>query len=104
MPNADPRPFSDTDPVEAPNQSEQTAQHLGQRKVRAQRFLRYLEAAFLQPLAVESHVPGVELAARKFFEIRKLLACRRQAAPRQVLQKGEHLLTVLRHPRGQGVV
>ena len=104
MPNPDSRPFTHADAVEAPNQREQAGQHLGQREIGTQRFLRHLVAAFLQPLAVEGHVPGVELAARKFFEIREFLARRRQAAPRQVIQKAEHLLAALRHARGQRVV
>ena len=79
-------------------------QHLGQREIRAQRLLRHLEAALLQPLAEERQVPGFELAPREFLEIRELAARGRAAAPRQIVEEPEHLLAALRHARGQRIV
>ena len=104
MPHAHPRALADRDAVKTLSQNEQAGQDLRQGKVRPQRLLRHLESALLQPFAEERQVPGIELAARKLFEIRKFLARGRPAAARQVVEKREHLFAALRHAGGQRVV
>ena len=46
-------------------------EHFGQRKIGAQRLLRHLEAALLQPLAEVGQVPGLELATGELLELRR---------------------------------
>ncbi len=104
MPDADIAARSDTHAIQTLRQRKQSVQYLWQRKIGAQCFLRYFVAAFLEPLAVEGQIPGVELAARKFLQVQKFLARRRPAAPGQVLQKCQHLLAALGHASGERVV
>ena len=104
MPHADRRSLTHADSVQALRQREQTCQYLGKRKIRPQRLLRDLESALLQAFAIESNVPGVQLAPGELFEIGELLTSGRHAAPRQVAQETEHLLAALRHPGRERIV
>ena len=104
MPDAHPGALAHRDAVQPLGHREQAGQHLRKREIRPQRLLRHLEAALLQPLAEEREVPGLELAPGKLLEIRELPARGRPAAPRQVVQKPQHLLAALRHAGRQRIV
>src|SRR6202012_2630769 len=104
MPDLDAGALPDTDAVQTLRQNEQAIEHLRERKVRAQRLLRNFEAALLEPIAVVGDVPGVQLAAGKLFQAEEFLAARGPAAPRQIIEKRQHLLAALGHAGRQSVV
>src|SRR6202022_712124 len=65
-------PFRDAYSEEPRSHFEEAREHVRQREVRPHLFLGYRVAAALQPLGIETYIPGRELAPRERFEILEL--------------------------------